>query len=61
MAAARPSQASLANVIAAMKAEGLEIGEIKVAPDGGFTVATREAVDRAAATVTQMPRKFSAG
>lgn len=40
MPAARPSQASVANVISAMTAAGIRIGAVRVLPDGGFLVET---------------------
>ena len=38
MPAARPSQAQIANVIAALRAAGLDVGEVRVDADGGFVV-----------------------
>ena len=40
MPAARPSKASLNNVLAAMKSAGIAIGSVRVLPDGGFRVET---------------------
>ncbi len=39
MPAARPSQAAVVNVLAAMKAAGLQPGTVRVTADGGFEVA----------------------
>ena len=38
MPAARPSQAAVSNVLAAMKAQGMERCEVRVDRDGGFVV-----------------------
>ena len=38
MGAARPSQAAVSNVLAAMKAQGMDRCEVRVDRDGGFIV-----------------------
>jgi hypothetical protein len=45
MAAARPSQASIANVIAALSAAGLRPGAIRVNADGSFEFQILQAVE----------------
>lgn len=57
MPAARPSQAQIANVIAAMKSAGIEPGEIVVSKDGGFTVKPKP-LDDSPKPVATMPRKW---
>jgi ribosomal protein S12 methylthiotransferase accessory factor YcaO len=63
MAAAKPSQAAVANVIAALAAQGLPISGVQVDPDGGFRVITAttapESLDAAArAGVDSAPRRW---
>jgi hypothetical protein len=63
MAAAKPSQASLANVLAALTAQGLPIAGVHVDPDGGFRVITAtppaESVDaRGPQAVDSTPRRW---
>lgn len=62
MAAAKPSQASVTNVLAAITAQGLAISGIQVDPDGGFRVLTTdvpapESVDPVARNAIDLPPK----
>lgn len=61
MAAAKPSQASVTNVLAALTAQGLAISGVQVDPDGGFRVLTSttasESVDGAPQSVIDLPPK----
>ena len=60
MPGAKPTKAAIANVIEAMKAAGLEPKEVKVAADGGFTVATQTQIDQSGDQSGTVPRKFGA-
>ena len=57
MPAARPSKASVANVVAALKAAGAAAVEVRVHGDGGFTV--REVpVDTPPAPIPSSPPRW---
>ena len=58
MPAAKPSKASIVNVIEAMKAAGIEPGEVRVDADGGFTVSPRESIDSSERKSRDGPRPF---
>ena len=45
MGAARPSQKAVSNVLAAMKAQGMERCEVRVDRDGGFVVVPVDAAN----------------
>ncbi|MDO6799400.1 hypothetical protein [Shimia thalassica] len=58
MPAAKPSKSSIQNVLDAMIAAGLEIGEIRVDANGGFTITQKRNVDKAQQGKAKLPRKF---
>lgn len=58
MPRARPTQASVANVIAAMKAAGHDAVTVSVSPDGGFTVSPAKDVDLPASAGLNGPRQW---
>lgn len=58
MPAARPSSASVKNVIEAMKACGITPGRVCVSADGSFTVEEKESDDQRTAAGQSGPRRF---
>lgn len=60
MSAARPSKASVANVLLAIVAAGLRPGPVRIAPDGSFVVETisQEDIHKDEITPHGEPRRF---
>ena len=56
MGAARPSQAAVSNVLAAMKAQGMDRCEVRVDRDGGFVVVPVDEPQAALPSVGITPR-----